>query len=242
MTQATCDTPEWQPCLVPSAAQKLNVNTCVFVVNTPEVQTPLLLTEDLVRAACVRAQMSGLIELWQESFNIFVASFKGWANADQARRRKRLLRFPVPSTTNSSSKNLYVSAESHWHEVNRVFVYDVDKKPVKHTTVARHVFEALEGPLVSCFRLFKQDYKEHNGRQRRTRYLLRTSQVISPVLVERFYIPLDAASGEGNVWGIFKPVNRHWKCPACHKQCQGGDASACKSAVELFRRKSGAPL
>jgi len=240
MTHAACDTPEWQPCLVPSAAQKQNVYTCVFVVNTPEVRTPLVLTEDLVRAACVRAQMPGLRELWQESFNIFVASFNGWANADEARRRKRLLRFPVSSTTGSSSTKLYVSAESHWHEVNRVFVYDVDN-PVKHTTVARHVFKALEGPLASCFRLFKQEYREHIGRQRRTRYLLRPFEAISPILVERFYIPLDAASGKGNVWGIFKPVNRHWKCPACRKQCQGGDASACESAVELYRRNSDAP-
>jgi len=240
MTQATCDTPNWQPCLVRSYAQKQNVYTCVFVVNTPDKQTSLPLTEGHVRAACLRAQMPGLKEVRQESFNVFLASFQGFANADKARRKKRLLRFAAPSTPNAPFGKLYVSAESHLHEVNRVFIYDIDTKPVNHDTVARHVFRALEGPLASCFRLYKQEYREHNGKQKRIRYLLRPSEDMSPILVERFYIPLDAPSGKQSVWGIFKPVNRSWKCPACHKRCQGGNVSTCKSAVELHRVRNGA--
>ena len=235
MTQATWNTSSRQSCLVPSAAQKQNANTCVFVVDTPDVRTRLVLTEAQVRTACVRAKMPGLKDVWQDFSNVFVASFKVFPNADQARRRKHLLQFAVPSTKNVPSKKLFVSAESHWYEVNGVFICDVDRKSVKHDTVARHVFRALEGPLVSCFRLYKQDYREHNGRQERTRYLLRPSEAMSPILVERFYIPLDAPSGNRNVWGIFKPVNRNWKCPACHERCQGGNVSTCKSAIELHR-------
>ena len=235
MTQAAWNTPKWQPCLVPSAAQKQSVYICVFVVNTPDVRKPLRVTEELFRATCLLAKMPGFNEAWQESSNVFLASFKGFANADRARRKKQLLRFDVASTRKSPSYQLFLSAESHWHEVNRVFIYDVQRQSVNHDTVSRHVFRALEGPMAACFRLFKQDYTEHNGRQQRTRYLLRPSEAMSPIFVERFYFPLDTATGKGHVWGIFKPVNRTWKCPACHKRCQGGDASSCEAAVELHR-------
>lgn len=235
MLKAVCDLPKRQACLVPSAAQKQNLCICVFVVNTPDVRTSVPLTEADFQSACRRAQIPGLKEVWQESFNIFLASFRGLPNADNARRKARLLRFALPSTTNAPSKQLYVGAESHCHEVNRIFVYEVDTRLLKHSTVAKHVFDALEGPLALTFRLFKQEYRQHSGRQRRTRYLLRPSEAASPVLVERFYFPLDAAAGKGRVWGIFKPVNRHWKCPACHKRCQSGDVSACEAAVELHR-------
>ena len=40
-------------------------------------------------------------------------------------------------------------AESHWPEVNRVFVCDIDAVSVKQHTVAGQVFRALEGPLAS---------------------------------------------------------------------------------------------
>jgi hypothetical protein len=231
MEQATCDTPTSQACLAPSAAQKQNVYTCVFVVNTPDVRAASVITETEVQAACVRAKMPGLKHVRQESFNVFVAYFKGFANADNARRRARLLDFHMPSTKKARTSHLYVTAESHWHEINRIFIYDVNVKSVKPHTVAQHVFRALEGPLASCFRLFKQEYREHNGRRQRTRYLLRPSEASSMSPIERFYIPLDAPAGKGHVWGIFKPVNRHWKCPACHERCQGGDVSACEIAV-----------
>lgn len=240
MAQATADTPIWQPCLVQSAAEKQNLCICIFVVNTPDVRMPSPLTEADFRAACRDAQIPGLKEAWQESFNVFLASSKGLRNAEEVRRKPRLLRFAMPSTYYKNSRELYVTAESHWHEVDRIVIYEVDRKAVNHDTVAKHVFSALEGLLAPRFRLFKQEYRHHNSRRRRTRYLLRPSKKISPVLFERFYIPLDVACGNGNVWGIFKPVNRHWKCPACHKRCQAGDVSTCESAVELSRAQGGA--
>lgn len=238
MLKAVRDLPKRQACLVPSAAQKQNLCICVFVVNAPDVRTSVPLTEADFRSAFRRAQIPGLKEVWQESFNVFLASFRGLANADKARRKPRLLQFALPSTTNAPSRQLHVGAEYHWHEVNRIFVYDVDRRYLNHSTVGKHVFDALEGPLALSFRLFKQEYREQSGRLWRTRYLLRPSEAVSPVLVERFYFPLNATAGKGRVWGIFKPVNRHWKCPACHKRCQSGDVSACEVAVELHRDHS----
>lgn len=84
MSQTTCDTPDWQPCLFRLAAQKQSVYTCVFGVNNPDKQTSLPLTEDHVRAACLHARMPGFKEVWQESFNVFLASFQGFANADKS--------------------------------------------------------------------------------------------------------------------------------------------------------------
>lgn len=81
-------------------------------------------------------------------------------------------------------------------------------------------------------------YSEHRGHRERTLYLLRPSEGSVPIIIERFYIPLNAAVRNGNVWGIFKPVNRFWKSPACRKRCQVGNASACESAVELHRVES----
>lgn len=126
MTKAAYNTLKWRPCLVPSAAQKQSVCICVFVVRTPNMGKHLRLTEDLFRAACIRANMPGFKEAWQESSNIFLASFKRVANADHVRRKKQLLRFAVPSTRKAPSDQLFLSAESHWHEVNLVFVYDID--------------------------------------------------------------------------------------------------------------------
>lgn len=240
MSQTTCETPDWQPCLVRLAAQKQGVYTCVFDVNNPDKQTSLPLTEDHVRAACLRAQMPGFKEVWQESFHVFLASFQGFANADKARRRKRLLHFAAPYSPNAPFEKLSVSAKPHWHEVNRVFIYDINTKPVNHYTVARHVFKALEGPMASCFRLYKQDYREHNGRQKRIRYLLRQCKHMSLIPVERLYIPLNAPLGEQNVWDIFKAVYRNWTCPACNKRCHSGDVSTCESAVDLLRVHEGA--
>lgn len=217
LTQATCDTPIWQACLIASTARKLSSRTCIFILNSPDVRAKRDITEAEVRVACERAKLPGLKCVTRQTHSVFVAHFKSHDDAQRARQKARL-NLTLPSEASGQVARLCVKPESHWLEVNSVFVFETDTRSIKHETVSRRVFDALEGPLVSSFRLLRQEINGKRGAGERTRYILRPSDSVSPVFVERFYIPLDAAHGDGKVWGIFKPVNRHWKCPACHKK------------------------
>lgn len=230
------DTPIWQACLVPSNARHAHYNTCIFILNSPDVRSDFDLTESDVRVACQEANFRGFTSIERQTHNVFVAFFSHNDDATQARQRARIKfeAFPGMTGKGSSPLRLKVKAEPHCLHVNRVFVFETSIDSVNHATVARRVFDALDGPLAPVFHLFKLDLNTY-GPGRRIRYLLRPSEAVPPIHVERFYIPLDAANGKGHVWGIFKPHPKHYKCPGCHERCQSGKFNTCPVAVELQR-------
>jgi hypothetical protein len=202
-------------------------------LNSPDVQTSRDITEAEVRVAGQEAGLSGLTHVHRQTHSVFVAVFYTRYDAVQARQNARL-HFVVPSETSAPAAHLSVRAEFHQQEVNRLFAFETNSRSINHAAVYRRVFEALESPLASSFQLLQQLLKpRRESTDGRVRYILRPTKAVCPIFVERFYFPLDAADGESIVWGIFKPVHRHWKCPACHKKCQSGDSSTCENAALL---------
>lgn len=234
--QATSDTPVGQPCLIPSTTRIPDACTCVFILNSPDVRTQHDLTEAEVRAACQSAGLSGLTHVDRQTHCVFVAFFSTGSDAAKARKHARL-DFIAPTEYSASPARISVKAEAHWLEVNRVFIFETDNRAIKLKTVFRRVLEALQGPLASSFRLLKQNLRGKGKGGRQTRYILRPSEAVCPIFVERFYIPLDPPKRKGRekVWAIFKAVNRRWTCPACHEKCQAGEFSTCRSATLLGR-------
>lgn len=230
MVQATSETPEGQACLIPSAARRPDPRTCLFILNSPDVRPVFDLTESHVRVACQKAELRGLEFVTRQTHNVFVAFFSNKGAASQARQTARIKfeAFPGMEGIASNSLRLEVRPESHSLQVNSIFAMEIDRSSINHDTVARHVFEALAGPLGPSFHLFRQQL-----RFRRTRYLLRPREIASPVFVERFYVPLDDSKDKGMVWGIFKPFPKHWLCPSCHERCQSGEFNNCQHAVQL---------
>jgi hypothetical protein len=234
LTQATSDTPVGQACLITSIARGgPDPRTCVFILNSPDARAQHELTEPEVRAACQKAGFSGLTSVTRQTHSVFVAYFNNKYDASHA-RSKLPLEFAASLGTLAPSTRLRVTAETHYLEINRVFLFETGPRSVDHGTVCQRVFEALKGPLDSSILLFRQRFYTKKGLLKRTRYILRPSKAVCPIFVERFYIPLDAASGDGKVWGIFKPFNRNWTCPACHERCQSGDESTFKSSTLLL--------
>jgi hypothetical protein len=207
--------------------------TCVFILNCPDVRTQHDITEPEVRAACQNAGLSRLTYVNRQTHSVFVASFSSKYDAQQARQKVQL-RFQTSLSISAPSVHLTIKAESHFLEINRVFVFETSPGFVRHKTVCLRVFEALAGPLTASMLLFRQQLQWRNGVFQRTRYILRPSEAVCPMFVETFYIPLDAASGSGKIGGIFKPSNRHWTCPACHEKCQSGEWNACRFSTLLF--------
>lgn len=236
---ATSDTPSGRACLIPSNARRLNSRTCVFVLNSPDVRAQTDLTEPEVRAemlaACQRSGCHGLSFVMRQTHNVFVAFFSNSNDADRARKRVRLS-FQAAANATPSPLRLYIKAESHHLQVNDAFYWEDAQCPsVNHDTVARRIFEALGGPLISHLQLLKLELMNKQGHVKRTRYLLRSARAVSPIFVERFYIPLDSRNGVKDLQAIFKPYCRSWQCPGCHKSCQQEETSTCPSAIELPR-------
>jgi len=141
--------------------------------------------------------------------------------------------FPTLPNPSTSSKHPSVKAEYHWLEVNRVFFCDVKPRTVDQDAVAQLVFNALAGPLAAFFKIYQLEIRSKNGHVKRVRYLLRPSEAVCPIFVERFYIPLDTVDRQEKIWGIFKPWSKRWECPACHEKCQSGVINMCAHATEL---------
>lgn len=233
MIQATSDTPSEQGCLVLSTARRADHCTCIFILDSPDVRSGSNVTEDEVSAACEKAGLPGFSHVMRQTQNVFVAFFADRNDANRARKKKVHLKLAAATDTTTPSAGLKVKSESHWLHVNTTFMCDTRRLHVNHLTVARRVFQALNGPLASSFQLLRQEVKSKLGAVKRIRYLLRLSKTVTPIFVERFYIPLDTTNDAGYAFGIFKPWCRHWDCPCCHQKCQTGLVSTCPDAVEL---------
>jgi hypothetical protein len=205
----------------------------VFILNSPDVRSQLDITEAEVRAACQKAEFPGFSHVTRQTRSVFVVSFSTKHEASQARKSARLA-FTSSVGTSALSKRLVVRAEVNFLEISHVFFFEADPGSVDHETVCRRVFEALKGPLDSSILLFRQKIYRDRGASLRIRYILRPFEAVRPIFVERFYIPLDGASGGGKVWAIFKPYYRGWICPACSEKCQSGDQSFCRSSALLL--------
>lgn len=88
------------------------------------------------------------------------------------------------------------------------------------------MFQALGSPESASFQLLKQ-----NGTNGYVRYVLRRPTSAPPIHVERFYIPIDRASGKGKTWAIFQPFKTNRNFPACYERCQVGASSMCPYAT-----------
>lgn len=233
LSHAMSNTCSETPCFVPTIARRIEPLACMFVLNTPDMCIKTDLTEAEIRAACQQAKLPGMTEVTRQNHNVFVVSFANRDDAKSARRKARLS-FAVAPDTSAQHLRFSVGAEFHWPKNNYVYFCDIKRRFPNHESVSRHVFEALEGPVASSLRLHKLNITNKKGRVTRIRYILRPLETLSPICVERFYIPL-AANEEGHIWGIFKPWSKHWECPGCHKKCQAGDVNACEFATELPR-------
>lgn len=222
LVQATPDTPITQACIVPTSARNHRSRRCYFILNTPDVRAYSDLTEHDLRAVCERAKLSGLKDVTRLSQNIFEVAFRSFSNADAAYKTTRIS-IEVPATTFTPFRKLNIRADWNWKHTLCVYVCDATKLPINHQTVIECVFDALQGPLVKFFSLHKQ---EKEGAEK-VRFILRLSAPMPTFLVQRFYIPLDAADSDSKVWGIFRPLNRFIKCWACGARCQTFNPGNC---------------
>ena len=224
LMQATSTMPSTQPCFVPASTREHDSNGCLFILNTPDTIAGRIINNPDVRVACTQASFEGFKDVIRHNYNMFVAYF-------DTRRRARhaghvwALNFSVssaePKTTNAST--LIVRPSWYLPGAHNLFCCSIPKTSTNtHATIFERVFEALDGPMVVSFQLLKQ--KADNDR---VRYMLRRPPSAPSVYVERFYIPLDNASGDGKIWGIFKPMNMNSKCKLCKEHCQAGRSSTC---------------
>jgi hypothetical protein len=225
LTQATSATPIGQACLMTSTCRgEADPCTCVFILNSPYVRTQHDITEAGVRDACQKAGFSKYSHVTRQTHSVFVVFFPSKYEASQA-RKNALLEFPSVVGTSTLPTGLSVRPEAHFLEMNSVFFFEAQPGSVNHETSCQRVFEALKGPLDSSILLCRQEITRDKSASIRTRYILRPYEAVCPIFVERFYVPLDAASVGGKVRAIFKPYYRGWICPACGERCQSGDES-----------------
>lgn len=229
LTHATSLTPRDQPCYVPFASRGEKQNrACLFVINTPDTNTGMLTTEGDVRTACQQRQLQGLVDVMGCNNNIVSATFATYGDALTARNWISIV---LPSTAVKGT--VESRAEFHMSRPPKIFVCDAYSLDIEHDTVANCVFQALRGlkapdtraEVSVPYKLLRQETRDLNDD--RMKYFLRFDDEFRAPRVQRFYIPFDAESGGGKVWGIFRPADRGAVCILCGAACQLERNSTC---------------
>jgi hypothetical protein len=203
------------------------------VLNTPDVVTGRVITAPDVHLACQQASFEGFKDVIRHNHNLFVAYFETRAKAKKA-GHIWALNFPVISSGSSPTRNSTAIVRPSWYlpGAHNLFCTSIANASTKtHATIYERIFEALDGPMVTSFQLLKQ-----KGKNDCVRYMLRRPASAAPIYVERFYIPLDHASGDGKTWAVFRPMNVKRKCSLCNTQCQDGPSSTCPHTMVVRSR------
>jgi hypothetical protein len=223
-----------QACFVPSSTRGYDPRGCLFMLNAPDTYAGRVITEPEVRLASIEACCKGFEDVTRHNNNIFVLSFESRTKAKDADHALEL-RFSIQTMDTAApiAPSLTISPSQYVRGPHHVYCCSIKVSSIKHTTIYEREFEALHGPRSASFQLLRQ-----NGTNDHVRYLLRRPASASPIHIERFYIPVDHASGIGKTWATFKPSRPSRKCQVCGEQCQAGEISTCPYAVVMSRPRS----
>lgn len=149
--------------------------TCIFVLNTPNLETDTTFTLADVHAACERVRMDGLVEVTQGNANTFIASFRTLSFARRALKRTTL------SFTRLFKPTVQVRPDFHLGRPPRAFACDTSKLDLNHETLSTRIFDALSRPESWVCTLLRQQSPDR--RDRTIVYLLRFSRAAPAPMV-----------------------------------------------------------